>query len=73
MDDEEYRIANIFVVDNSKTDLSVVRKVIEDINNKKIVDYGDIKIDIYASKTNLDKLKNNHNNLVKQNHIYEED
>ena len=60
MEDEKFNIANVFVVNNSKTDSAVMQQIIKDINNKKIVDYGDVKIKVYASKENIEKIKNNY-------------
>ena len=60
MEDEKFNIANVFVVNNSKTDSAVIQQIIKDINNKKIVDYGDVKIKVYASKENIEKIKNNY-------------
>lgn len=43
--------------------MDIVRKEIVDINNNKIVDYSSYKVRIYASSSNIDKIKNNYNNM----------
>ena len=51
--------------DNINNPFIFVREIIEDINNKKIVNYSNFKIYIYASKDNIEKLKSNYNNYLK--------
>lgn len=36
-----------------------LRQIINDINNKKIINYSDFKVKIYTSKENIDKLQSN--------------
>ena len=53
-----------------------VRTFIEDINNKKIVDYYNFDIKVYTSKENIKKLKENKDKVVQEeieyyNHINE--
>lgn len=64
MEDKGYKVANVYVVENSKTDLDMINKIINDINNKKMIDYGDTKVTVYASKENLDKLRKNNSALT---------
>ena len=39
--------------------MDIVRDVINDVNNKKIVDYSHYDIKIYTSSENIDKINNN--------------
>ena len=39
--------------------IDVLKKNIADINNKKITYYDGFDIEVYASKENINKLKNN--------------
>lgn len=53
-----------------------VRSFIDDINNKRIVDYYNFDVKIYASKENIKKLKENKDKIVQEeieyyNHIEE--
>lgn len=43
---------------NPKNDFDFVKQIIKDINNKKIIDYSDNKIIVYASKENIEKIRN---------------
>lgn len=44
---------------NKNEFMNQLRQTISDINNKKIVDYSLLKVTIYTSKENIEKLKNN--------------
>lgn len=46
--------------DNTRV-MELFRKVIQDINNKKLQDYSKMKVYVYASKENIEKLKENKN------------
>lgn len=57
----------------------IIRDQIKDINQKKIINYSKFKVYICTSKENIDKLKNNRNNYLKElnekndytNYLYE--
>ena len=53
-----------FTEDNSNY-FSMIRKIIKDINDKKIIDYSNIKITIYTSKENIEKLQTNKDEYYK--------
>ena len=48
----------------------LVNDIIDDINNKEIINYDDFEIKIYASKENIDKLKQNRDSYYEKNYSY---
>ena len=40
-------------------EMKVINNLIDDINNKKIIDYGSYRVIVYTSKENIDKLNAN--------------
>ena len=50
--------------DNYDNVMEIIRKEIKDINDKKIVNYNSYKVKIYASSDNINKIKNNNNNII---------
>ena len=55
-----------FDFNDSYDGFDIVRNVIDDINDKKLVDYGRTDITIYASKENIDKLVDNYHKNFKR-------
>jgi len=51
---------------NQDKAFDAIRQTIKDINNKKINDYSQIKVYVYASQENINKLKVNTENKRKQ-------
>lgn len=53
----------VYVYESLNDPINIARKVIENINDKKIIDFNNdlMDIKIYASKENIDKLKSNQN------------
>ena len=55
---------NILYICNDQLDKAIMEEIrtgIEDINKKEIINYSEVKITIYASKENIEKLKSNYN------------
>ena len=50
------------VISSDSNYFKMSREIISDINNRKIIDYDNFKIYVYASEENINKLKNNHHN-----------
>ena len=40
-------------------EFKIIRQVIKDVNNKKIINYSEYSIDIYTTEANINKIKNN--------------
>lgn len=57
----QYRNGNYLYlgIDNAEDFMNSIRVIISDLNNKKIVDYANYNIVVYASKENILKLQNN--------------
>lgn len=63
-DFENYLYLNYKTVNDNV--FKTVREQIKDINQKKIINYSKFKVYICTSKENIDKLKNNRNNYLKE-------
>ena len=55
------------VLDSNFNFLSSLNDFINNLNDKKVVDYGISKIYVYARAENIEKLKKNRDNYLKQN------
>ena len=60
---DKFNIMSVYLIDDGESYLKTIRQIIKDINNKKLIDYGNIKIKIYASKENIEKFRENYNQL----------
>jgi len=59
---DQYKHNNYLYLDTKTVNdnfMIFVRGIIDDINNKKIIDYGNYEIVIYTNEENVDKLKQN--------------
>ena len=56
----------------SKNITKLLKQSIKNLNNKEIVDYSNYKIEIYTTKENIQKLKENLNNIHSQENTYQE-
>ena len=50
----------------------LIRKIIDDFNDKKIIDYSDFKISIYTTKENIEILNSNLNKYYKMQEVINE-
>lgn len=56
------------------TEVELIKRIINDFNNKKIVNYSDFKISIYTTKENIKTLKSNSDKYYRyqeENHVQE--
>lgn len=58
LDEHEFKNVIWFNI-KPKNEYDFVKQIIKDLNNKKIIDYSDNKIIVYASKENIEKMRNN--------------
>jgi len=49
----------LYTDQNGLNSMELIRKTINDINNKEIKNYHDLSIKIYTSKENIQKIKQN--------------
>lgn len=56
----------LYLTNTDSNILKTARDWLEDINNKKIINYGKSRIYLYASKENLEKLKQNRNKYFEE-------
>ncbi len=66
--DDNHIILGFALTDNNS--FKFARNIIKDINDKEVIDYFKTHIYIYASKDNIQKLKNNNNNYYKRESYY---
>lgn len=59
-DNNNFYIADLYYNYTDNINLEIMRKTINSINNKKLVDYSNFKVTIYASKENIKILKDNY-------------
>lgn len=75
--DVSYYKNNVYIhgVSADNNFFEAIRQNIKDINDKKIIDYSKSETYIYASKENIEKLKNNFNNYIEQedNEFYDDE
>ena len=60
--DNNHGNKNIYTLHYYKSDetfMGMTRKIIKDINNKKIVNYSNFTVNIYTTQKNINKIKNN--------------
>ena len=60
--DNNHGNKNIYTLHYYKSDetfMGMIRKMIKDVNNKKIVNYSNFKVNIYTTQKNINKIKNN--------------
>ncbi len=59
--DKDDNYIHVGIDNNYDNVMEIIRKEIEDINDKKIVNYNSYKVKIYASSDNINKIKDNNN------------
>lgn len=63
-DNNNHIYFHLYLVDDNM--MNIVKNTIKDINNKKIIDYSNYEIYIYASKENIETLKQNQNKFFEE-------
>lgn len=60
----------MYVYEHGNSPITMARQIIENLNNKKIVNFNSdlMEVKIYASKENIDKLKSNQNTYMEKTH-----
>jgi len=61
IDNQNKYVINFDIISNYEI-MDITRKQISDINNKEYINYNNYKINIYTTKENIEKLKNNYIN-----------
>lgn len=61
--------SGMYVYEYCNDPFNIVREIIDNLNNKKIVNFNSdlMEVKIYASKENIDKLKSNQNTYMEKN------